>query len=201
MIRFQICIFDLLNTAGEEITPSDDLKQYKKNALEYGKSLRGEYTNKDTGEKILLTGGNSRGGIREILQHDYKDIEHLQSIAAIPKIIENSVFIDELLNEDADKYKGVKSFSYYVCGLKIGNENYTVKAVIANQSNGERYYDHRLSRIEKGELLSILPTIQKAGIEGNSPLSDFKDKRLLSLLQVNSSEVVDGCDSLSNLYL
>ena len=176
---------------GEEITPSDDLKQYKKNALEYGKSLRGEYTNKYTGEKISLTGGNSRGGIREILQHDYKDIEHLQSIAAIPKIIENSVFIDELPNEDADKYKGVKSFSYYVCGLKIGNENYTVKAVIANQSNGERYYDHRLSRIEKGELLSILPTIQKAGIEGNTPLSDLKDKRLLSLLQVNSSKVVD----------
>lgn len=176
---------------GEEITPSDDLKQYKKNALEYGKSLRGKYTNKYTGEKISLTGGNSRGGIREILQHDYKDIEHLQSIAAIPKIIENSVFIDELPNEDADKYKGVKSFSYYVCGLKIGNENYTVKAVIANQSNGERYYDHRLSQIEKGELLSILPTIQKAGIEGNTPLSALKDKRLLSLLQVNSSKVVD----------
>ena len=173
---------------GNEIEPSDDLKQYKKNALEYGKKLRGEYTNKDTGETISLTGGNSRGGIREILQHDYKDVEHLQSIAAIPQIIENSIFIDELPNEDFDKYPGVSSFSYYVCGLKIGKEDYTVKAIIANQSNGERYYDHKLTHIEKGKLLSIVPTIQKAGMEGNSPLSGIKDKRLLSILQDNADE-------------
>ena len=132
---------------GNEIAPGDDLKQYKKNALEYGKNLRGEYTNKDTNTPISLTGGNSRGGIREILQHDYKDKEHLQSIAAIPRIIEDSIFIDELPNEDVGKYPGIKSFSYYVCELKIGGSNYTVKAVIANQYNGIRYYDHRLSSI------------------------------------------------------
>ena len=176
---------------GEEIEPNSDLKQYKKNALEYGKNLRGEYTNKDTGETIALTGGNSRGGMREILQHDYKDIEHLQSIAAIPQIIEKAIFVDEAPNEDAERYPGVKSFRYYVCGLKIGNTNYTVKAVVAVQNNGDRYYDHKLSSIEKGKLLSIIPTIQKAGIESNLPPSVGKDKRLLSILQTNSSKVVD----------
>ena len=176
---------------GKEIEPSEDLKQYKKNALEYGKTLRGEYTNKDTGETISLTGGNKRGGIREILQHDYKDVPHLQSIAAIPQIIENAVFIDELPNDDMVKYAGVKSFRYYVCGLKIGGENYTVKAVVAVQSNGTRYYDHKLSEIEKGELLSIIPTIQKAGIENNLPSFVGKDTRLFSILQTNSSKVVD----------
>ena len=178
-------------STGKEVTPSDDLKQYKKNALEYGKNLRSEYTNKDTGETISLTAGNSRGGIREILQHDYKDVEHLQSIAAIPHIIENSIFIDEQPNEDLERYPGVKSFSYYVCGLKIGGVDYTVKAVIANQNNGERYYDHKLTNIEKGELLSIVPTIQKAGIDSKTPYPAVKDKRLLSLLQTNSSKVVD----------
>lgn len=177
-----------IEITGKEIEPSDDLKQYKKNALEYGKSLRGEYINKDTGAIISVTGGNSRGGIREILQHDYKDVEHLQSIAAVPQIIENSVFIEELANEDLEKYPGVKSFSYYVCGLKIAGVDYIVKAVIANQNNGERYYDHKLTNIEKGKLLSIAPTIQKAGIDGNSPLSDVKDKRLLSILQTNEKE-------------
>lgn len=177
-----------IEITGKEIEPSDDLKQYKKNALEYGKSLRGEYINKDTGAIISVTGGNSQGGIREILQHDYKDVEHLQSIAAVPQIIENSVFIEELANEDLEKYPGVKSFSYYVCGLKIAGVDYTVKAVIANQNNGERYYDHKLTNIEKGKLLSIAPTIQKAGIDGNSPLSDVKDKRLLSILQTNEKE-------------
>ena len=177
---------------GEEIEPNSDLKQYKKNALEYGKNLRGEYTNKDTGETIALTGGNSRGGMREILQHDYKDIEHLQSIAAIPQIIEKAIFVDEAPNEDAERYPSVKSFRYYVCGLKIGNTYYTVKAVVAVQNNGDRYYDHKLSSIEKGKLLSIIPTIQKAGIENNLPPSVGKDKRLLSILQTNSSKVVDG---------
>lgn len=177
---------------GEEIEPNSDLKQYKKNALEYGKNLRGEYTNKDTGETIALTGGNSRGGMREILQHDYKDIEHLQSIAAIPQIIEKAIFVDETPNEDAERYPSVKSFRYYVCGLKIGNTYYTVKAVVAVQNNGDRYYDHKLSSIEKGKLLSIIPTIQKAGIENNLPPSVGKDKRLLSILQTNSSKVVDG---------
>ena len=177
---------------GEEIEPNSDLKQYKKNALEYGKNLRGEYTNKDTGETIALTGGNSRGGMREILQHDYKDIEHLQkSIAAIPQIIEKAIFVDEAPNEDAERYPGVKSFRYYVCGLKIGNTYYTVKAVVAVQNNGDRYYDHKLSSIEKGKLLSIIPTIQKAGIENYLPPSVGKDKRLLSILQTNSSKVVD----------
>ena len=180
-----------MKITGKEIEPSDDLKQYKKNALEYGKTLRGEYTNEDTGETIALTGGNSRGGIREILQHDYKDIEHLQSIAAIPQIIEKSTYIDEAPNEDVEKYPGVKSFRYYVCGLKIGNNDYTVKAVIAVQNNGDRYYDHKLSSIEKGKLLSTIPTIQKAGIENNLPPSVGKDKRLLSILQTNSSKVVD----------
>ena len=180
-----------IKITGEEIEPSNDLKQYKKNALEYGKKLRGEYTNEYTKETIALTGGNKRGDLREILQHDYKDIEHLQSIAAIPNIIKKSIFIDEVPNEDIEKYSDVKSFRYYVCGLKIGNNDYTVKAVVAVQRNGHRYYDHKLSSIEKGKLLSIIPTIQKAGIENNLPPSIGKDKRLLSILQTNSSKVVD----------
>lgn len=53
---------------GREIEPSDDLKQYKKNALEYGKRLRGEYTNKDTGETVMV----GKNAIKEVLNHDYK---------------------------------------------------------------------------------------------------------------------------------
>lgn len=131
---------------GKEITPSDDLKQYKKNALEYGKSLRGEYTNGDTGICILLSAGTRNGGIREILQHDYKDLEH--------------------------------------------------------------HYDHKLTQTEKEKLLDEVarvtsPPCQK-GVFKNSPessrripnqpllsdelFSDYKDKRLISILQINSSK-------------
>lgn len=197
---------------GNEITPSDDLKQYKKNALEYGKSLRGEYTNKDTGEKIILSSGNKNGGLKEVLQHDITDIPHLQSVAAIPQIIENSVYIDSVENEDKEKNSNVSRYHYYVCGLKIGQTDYTVRAVIAEQPNGERYYDHKLTQIEKGKLLNELTFstassgLSSTGEQGdseqsrpangrretlNSPVSNIKDKRLLSILQTNSSKVVD----------
>ena len=126
-------------------------------------------------------------------------MEHLQSIAAIPQIIENSIFIEELANEDLEKYPGVKSFSYYVCGLKIAGVDYTVKAVIANQNNGERYYDHELTNIEKGKLLSITPTIQKAGMDGTrlyptSKISDYSlsCKRMTGKMHVKSNLLPAG---------
>jgi hypothetical protein len=38
--------------SGTEVPYSEDLREYRRNALEYGRSLRGKYTNKDTGEVI-----------------------------------------------------------------------------------------------------------------------------------------------------
>lgn len=83
---------------GDEIEPDEDLTQYKKNALEYGKKLRREYTNKDKGTNIKVNAQS----IKEVIQYDYKDIEHLQSVAAIPKIIENGIYIDTVKNESND---------------------------------------------------------------------------------------------------
>lgn len=201
-----------IEITGEEVEPSDDLKQYKKNALEYGKKLRGEYTNKDTGKKILLSSGNKNGGIKEVLQHDIQDKVHLQSIAAIPAIIENSIYIDSIDNEDTDKNPNVSKYYYYVCGLKINGIDYTVRATIAEQPNGERYYDHKLTEIEKGKLINELATnsassgLSSIGEQGDteqsnpatenretieSPISNHKDKRLLSILQTNSSKIAD----------
>ena len=195
---------------GEEIEPSDDLKQYKKNALEYGKKLQGNYVNKDTGITIQLQRGRRNGGINEVLQHDYKDVEHLQSVAAIPQIIENSIYIDSRENTDKEKNPNVAEYQYYVCGLKIGNTDYTVRSTIAVDNKGNRYYDHKLTSIEKGKLLDQIngqtaknvgfgttpgtkpttdngevlnPEIQKSG-----NTSDYKDKRLISLLQTNDQE-------------
>ena len=181
---------------GNEIEPSDDLKQYKKNALEYGKKLRGEYRNSDTGEIISV----NAQGIKEVLHHDYKNKEQLQSVAAIPLIIENGIYIDTVENESPETNSKVKEYRYYVCGLRIGDEDYTVKAAVAVDNNGRRYYDHSLTRIEKTKLLDELDRItspsshQAVDSETSAQLgniSDIKDKRLLSLLQTNSSKVVD----------
>lgn len=59
---------------GNEIDlSSEDIKVNKINAIIYSKNLRGDYTNKGTGRKILLTSSKKNSGLYEILEHDYKD--------------------------------------------------------------------------------------------------------------------------------
>jgi hypothetical protein len=178
---------------GKEIEPSDDLKQYRKNALEYGKKLQGSYTNKDTGQTIQLQRGRRNGGINEVLQHDYKNVEHLQSIAAIPKIIENSIYIDNRKNIDREKNPDIVEYQYYVCGLNIGGTDYTVRSTVAVDKRGNRYYDHKLTNIEKGKLLDLVNE-QAAkndgfgttpGTKPTTVKSYGKDNVLISILQTN----------------
>lgn len=197
-----------IEITGKEVTPSDDLKQYKKNALEYGKNLQGEYTNKDTGRTIQLQRGRKNGGLKEILQHDtLNDTVQIKSVAAIPSIIENAIYIDSSENQDVQKNPNVVAYHYYICGLKIGSEDYTVRMVEAEEKDGNRYYDHKLTHIEKGKLINELALINPssstelsstpdAGTEDRNrptnrgeiqtaPISNIKDKKLVSLLQTN----------------
>jgi hypothetical protein len=183
-----------IEITGNEITPSDDLKQYKANALEYGKSLRNFYTNKDTGEKVYV----GKSGIKEVLQHDYKNIEQLQSVAAIPQIIENAIYIDSESNNDIEKNPKIKEYQYFVSGLRIGREDYTVRSAIAVQGNGERYYDHKLSRIEKGKLIDSLSAITNHGFNQSVSISDSKDTKLLSILQTNDKENEENSEENSS---
>lgn len=100
-------------------------------------------------------------------------------------------------NEDIEKHPNITHYDYYVCGLKIGNEYYTVKAVIANMADGSRYYDHKLTNIEKGKLIDIIKQAPESSVSistqtpESSALSDVKDNRLISILQTNSSKIVD----------
>lgn len=138
---------------GSEISEGEIIK---KEALEYGKTLQGEYTNADTGSKIYLQRGRKNGGVNEVLQHNYKDQEHLKSIAAIPQIIEKSIYIGSEANMDKVKNPNVSEFQHYVCGLKLGEVDYTVHSLIAVDVNGGRYYDHNLTQIEKTKLLDLV---------------------------------------------
>ncbi|WP_439242496.1 LPD38 domain-containing protein [Lonepinella sp. BR2474] len=181
-----------IKISGKEIEPSKDIKQYQRNALEYGKSLRGVYTNKDTRGRINLT----RSSILEVLHHDFKNLEHLQSVAAIPQIIENATYIDTLPNDEDNKNFDIDEYDYYVAGLNIGGKDYTVKAVVGNGRDGEKYYDHKLSPIEKDELLSLALRITSSErTKENSSLSEVDDKRLLQILQVDNQQKSDKSDN------
>lgn len=173
---------------GAEFQSSEDMKQYRQNALEYGKTFRGAVVNADTGSAIVV----NTDSVKEVLHHDGSDIAHIQSVAAIPEIIKNGIYITtEPVSATASKrLRNAQEVHYYVCGLNIGGTPYTVKFVVAEFESGEKYYDHSLTQIEKGDLLNRAE-VSSTVAESKSPISDVKDKRLLSILQTNSSKIID----------
>ncbi len=174
---------------GDEFEMTADPMQNRKNAIEFSKSLRGEYTNKDTGAKIVINSDS----FKEVLHHDIKNDAHVQSIAAVPDMVENGIYItSEPISETSSKrLSTATAMHYYVCGLEIGGTPYTAKFVVAELANGERYYDHSLTQIEKGDLLNRAE-VSSTVADNKSPLSEVKDKRLISILQTSASKIVDA---------
>lgn len=77
-------------------------------------------------------------------------------------------------------------------------EDYTVHSIVAEDKNGNRYYDHKLSHIEKGRLLDFMEARQPVeGIltpmSGTEPTirSQRKIKELVELLQIKSEESLE----------
>lgn len=158
------------------------------------KNLRGSYEIADTKESIKI----AKKGAKKVTSHSMGNEAHMMSIAIIPEIIESSIFITELpARKDDAQYD---SYRYYVCGLDYNGENYTVKITVGVK-NGDFYYDHSLTEVEKGKLLDLIESNQAVNHKGFTPtgdapipsyaLSGVKDTKLLSILQANSSKIVD----------
>ncbi|GMO37037.1 MAG: hypothetical protein Ta2B_16890 [Termitinemataceae bacterium] len=174
-----------------EIIPSTDLKEFRKNAYNYGRKIAGRYINKSDGSEFTLTTSSRLGSLKEILEHDYKDSEHLKSIAAIPYIAENAIFITAKENDDISKHPQISEFRYYLSKIKIDNIDYVVKSIISVASDGKRYYDHKLTKLGA---LNSLSVIQKTDWKNNP--TPIKDIRLLEILQeANPSEVSKAIDA------
>ena len=147
--------------------------------------LRGNYLNIDTGDLIRIT----RKGAEKVTRHDAENMAHLRSLALIPELIRQAIFIAEETNEkDKNEYD---TFRYYVVGLSMQGIDYTVKMAIGVK-NGFTYYDHALTPIEKTKLLRSIDEIKRPfaskeilndGEPGSDILSKCKDKRLISILQ------------------
>ena len=178
----------LKKTKPIEITGEEYKGKYELNVKSGHKwildNLRGTYTVKDTGEKVNL----SRVSANEITSHGEREDIHLKSFAVIPQMIENAIFIDETdnykSNNKYDKYK------YYVVGLNVDGVPYTARIVVG-EKNGKTYYDHELTQIEKGTIIDSLNGTTTSVAKNANAFSEYKDKRLFSLLQTNSSKVVD----------
>ena len=178
----------LLNSKPIEVKGDEFVGNYelnKKSAFRYiDETLAGTYVNKDSGDSIRV----SHKGAKKVTSHGYHDPIHLASVMYIPRMIEDAIFITEELN---DKGKNeFESYRYYVCGLKIGGEDYTAK-IVAGVRGGETYYDHQLSSIEKGKLINSRDRVTTQLAEDKSALSEVKDTRLLSILKEDFSKVID----------
>ncbi len=102
-------------------------------------------------------------------------------------MLENAIFITE--KENIKGNNKFDSYRYYVVGLNIGDENYTAKLTIGVK-NGKIYYDHSLTKIEKSSLIKSIDSLTSE-FANNSTAPIINDKRLLEILQGDSSKVVD----------
>ena len=147
---------------------------------------RGNYLNIDTGNIIRIT----RKGAEKVTRHDAENIAHLKSLALIPELIRKSIYIAEEENEkNINEYD---TYRYYVVGLKMAGIDYTVKLAIGVK-NGYTYYDHALTPIDIKKLLRSIDEIKRPfaskessinGEQASDVLSECKDKRLISILQI-----------------
>ena len=156
-------------------------------------SMRGKYVNKDTGDVIKITRSSQK-----VAHHDAESMVHLKSIAYIPQMIENAIFITEEPNTKTNT--GFDSYRYYVVGMKMGGVDYTIKLVVGVK-DGESYYDHALTEIEKNNLLDLTDGVKADVSDKEEMISGIKDKRLVSILQTEVSKIVDENGEPRVLYL
>ncbi|GHU15064.1 hypothetical protein FACS1894163_00570 [Spirochaetia bacterium] len=151
-----------------EFNPESIQKYLRKEVQKRG------YINNDTGEKITLSGR----GIDKITGHGMHDDVYMQSLAHIPEIIENAIFITE-----AAPYKAgtpYDNYKYFVTGIEIDGKEYTVRSVIGEKA-GEYYYDHYLTEINKGRLIDTIG-INTPGYQSTPSIN--KDTTLSQILQI-----------------
>lgn len=166
----------------DEMIPKGlDLKDRKavKSALK--EVIRGAVVNEDNRQSISVY----KDGINEVTSHGMTDPAHVKSLFAIPEMLKKSIYIDERRNEK--DHTDFEKYQYYVCGLKIDGEDYTAKIVVGVKGS-ERYYDHRLSQIEKGRLIDSLNGLSNSETMNESPLNGYKGTTLESLLQISEKE-------------
>ena len=167
--------------AGQYELTRDSARSWIKNNIE-GKS----FTIDDTGDVVRI----GKVGRKKVTSHGYENDVHLKSIASIPAMLKNATFIDESPKEKTGaRYR---SFRYYVVGVKMDGVDYTAKLVVGVASDGSLYYDHSLTQIEKGVLSSLALENQPRTQDHQNAPDGIKDTRLFSLLQAQSSLVVDG---------
>lgn len=175
-------ISDELTLLRESREGTAKLREFAKSI---GRSVKGEYRNKDLNKDIFLSMTN----IDEIKKHHINSYGHIEAMQYIPEIIKEGIFISEEPNTDKRKHPNIEKYKYLITGIKIGETDFTCKSAIAVDKDGKHYYDQRLSEIEKGLLLDNLSQLMSRG-KSEQSLIEY-DKRLLRICQCPQLEYLD----------
>ncbi len=121
----------------------------------------------------------SNGSIRSALRHSSGELK-VQVLPQLEEILFDSVQISEkpLTREDG-------LLSYPIArAIEWDGVPYIMTSVILEDKNGKRFYDHALSKIEKGKLIWHLNKSLNRGSDASKSLPfNIRDKRIFSLLQ------------------
>jgi len=189
-----------IKSTGEEYKGKYELN--RKSAQDWALSnLRTSYIISDTGEKVRIhelysnidTGEQdielSKKGAKKVVSHSLYNENHLKTVALIPALLENSIFISEASADKSDAH--YEKYRYYVVGLTMDDIDYTVRITIGVK-NGKYYYDHYLTDIEKTKLIDYAnQSVKGFTPTGDAPIPSYtvsKDSKLLSILQIDPAE-------------
>ena len=162
-----------------------DYELNPKSVLAWAKdNLRGETTINDTNEKITI----ANIGLKKTLSHDWHNKAHLKSIAVIPELLSNAIFLAQTPADSHKTNAKYETYRYYVVGLKVDNTDYTVRLTVGVDKFGNKFYDHTLTQIEKIKLIDLVDqsTIGfKTMVDKPNHLraNEIKDTKLIELLQ------------------
>ena len=125
-----------------------------------------------------------------------------EALTAIPHIIQNAVFITESINTKKDKKPDINKYLYFLSGLEINSNLYTIKSVVGYGKNEIKYYDQKVFEIEKSHLIELIENQKRKSLSDSvmtydsSRLSEispffFNDKRLYEICQCPQSKFLD----------
>lgn len=124
----------------------------------------------------------------------------MESLSSIPLIIKNSVFLDEEKNEKQNSHLYINKYQYFLSGLKIKDDYFTVKSVIAIDQNNNRYYDHYIYNHPKELYLTTKKTevdfqtryqLTEPVWNENQTSALYYDKRLYEIYQCSQAKFLD----------
>lgn len=170
---------------GDEFGNNLTNEEVRKKATEYAKEhLKGKVIkNAETGFNIEI----AFSGIKHVLSHS-GDIRKAKLLVALPSIIKNSKYVGAEPDYKPDRH--IKQIHRFYIEAKIGDDNVRVNSVVRETTNGNFFYEYRLSDIKRN-----LPVLNSGVVESQRPKSFRPTAGSNSSIESSETRVKKGMGS------